>query len=198
MIRALNYIVTGAGHTGTGYMAQLLRSAGIRCGHENVFRVDRVMEQGGEMFDADSSWAAAPFLDHPICTNAKILHVIRNPLNTLRSLVHGGTDGAADAWAGRLVGVNEDTAWEWQGRYYLEWNKLIEKNAVGTDYHLFKVEDRTKILDKLGLEQRVDWDIPTYNAHISNRRVPFTWDMVPDSLVKEELIEFARENNYEA
>lgn len=104
----IEYIVTGTGRCGTLFMANLLTSMGILCGHEAVF-TPRGMDWAslvlngkrnarssfisagdnlsdtceGEMI-ADSSYMAAPYLNK---IDAKVIHVVRNPINVVSSMI---------------------------------------------------------------------------------------------------------------
>lgn len=107
--RQLKYIVVGTGRCGTVYMARLLTSLGIMCGHEAIFTPDGVqpaaamtsfasthdlLHQGQPTqpwFDpgcvqAEASWLAAPFLQEDIALPSQILHVVRHPLKVISSL----------------------------------------------------------------------------------------------------------------
>jgi hypothetical protein len=105
----LEFLVTGTGRSGTVYMARLLSSIGIMCGHESVFKHDGLQSAwkrlAGEMpvqtsehtnsndsvrFDpvqqrADSSYLAAPFASSILTLGAKVIHVVRDPLKVISS-----------------------------------------------------------------------------------------------------------------
>ena len=108
----LNYLVTGTGRCGTLYMAKLLSSIGIPCGHESVFTFNgyehakQVLNNdlpiknsfisllnGTEWFDpedmqAESSYMAAPFLKTDLLKNTKIIHLVRHPFLVINSFVN--------------------------------------------------------------------------------------------------------------
>jgi hypothetical protein len=104
----LEYIVTGTGRCGTLFMANLLTSMEIPCGHEAIFTtrgmdwVSLVLDgkrnprsssisigdnlsdvYDGELM-ADSSFMAAPYLKR---IDAKVIHVVRNPINVISSMI---------------------------------------------------------------------------------------------------------------
>jgi hypothetical protein len=113
----LDFLVTGTGRCGTVYMAKLLSSLGIMCGHEAIFTFDgfdrakdrlqkkskifssecsiiniKSKESIPNWFDpqkiqADSSYLAAPFLKENILQNTKIIHLVRSPLKVISSHV---------------------------------------------------------------------------------------------------------------
>lgn len=112
----LEYLVVGTGRCGTAYMAHLLTSAGIPCGHESIFNtknstIKKIKEQIKNKKDvelsecsindqepwvdpstivADSSYLSAPFIKDKIFYNTKIIHVVRHPLDVISSFVLDG------------------------------------------------------------------------------------------------------------
>jgi hypothetical protein len=117
MNRKLECVVVGTGRCGTTYMAQLLTSAGIPCGHESIFtpeddfkkiknklknldNVDLKLSEcslmsekpwiGTNSIVADSSYLAAPFLKYGFFKTVKIIHVVRHPLDVISSFVLDG------------------------------------------------------------------------------------------------------------
>jgi hypothetical protein len=105
----LKYLVSGMPRSGTVYMARLLSSAGVLCGHESIFTaqgIDYAKEiingprnpisshcsyrddsrnwSGSQI--ADSSYLSVPFLDNELLKDTKIIHVIRDPIKVVSSL----------------------------------------------------------------------------------------------------------------
>lgn len=105
----LKFLVTGIGRSGTVFMARLLTSAGIMCGHESIFSHEgleeavRKLQHQARIYTshvslactekwyvsyhqiAESSYLSAPFLQEDILSNVKIIHLIRNPLKVISS-----------------------------------------------------------------------------------------------------------------
>lgn len=105
----LKFVVTGLQRSGTVYMAKLLSSLGIMCGHESIFTTDGLsgafarlnhkikVETSVISFEkkfneiwfnpdvqiADSSYLAAPYLSF---FDVKIIHLVRNPLHVISSI----------------------------------------------------------------------------------------------------------------
>jgi len=179
----LRYIATGCGHCGTGYVARLLTSVGIVCGHEEIFScatrkrstecLDEEVPLGPppwgipwDQVQAESSWPALFHLTHPCVAKATIIHVVRNPLLVLRSwmVTTGGEDGLAHY-------VDQ----------FLFRNRLIEdacRSRAGT-FVLYPVESRQQLLTELGIERRGNIkDDPTYNQHVHDGQPTITWDDV--------------------
>jgi len=79
---AKKFIITGCGRSGTGYMAEKLNAAGLKCGHESVFRVDGSVKWYD--YDCDSSWFAAPHIKN-LPKDILIIHIVRNPIFVAKS-----------------------------------------------------------------------------------------------------------------
>lgn len=117
-MKNLNYIVTGCGRSGTVFLARLLTSIGIPCGHESIFDYNGLdaakrrlsgEEQASLSFvsiydkpnnkiidphvnpaliEADSSYLSAPYLNDELFSNTKIIHVVRNPIKVVNSFTN--------------------------------------------------------------------------------------------------------------
>ncbi len=112
-MRQLKYLVTGTGRCGTVYMARLLESVGIRCGHESIFGayglvfalrclsglqqcVDSTCSSGkgnrryfGTPPDGEASYLAAPYLASGLFQKSTVIHLVRHPLRVINSFVNG-------------------------------------------------------------------------------------------------------------
>lgn len=108
----LRYLIVGTGRCGTVYLARLLTSLGIPCGHERVFTggdVDACIEAmrsegrnsacsascghdlaqyGAAEVVAESSYLAAPFLDDKRLRTCRVIHVVRHPVRVLLSFLN--------------------------------------------------------------------------------------------------------------
>lgn len=83
------FAVTGTGRCGTGYTASVLRQTGIRCGHENWWTV--VPERVVSALDGDSSWRACDSIERGEWSGP-VVHIVRNPVNVVRSFTELGFD----------------------------------------------------------------------------------------------------------
>lgn len=87
----MKILITGTGRSGTGYISQVLRHAGIRCGHENVYHpTTRSSWEWGD-YEAESSWLAVPYLEPIIRAHRNhvlVVHLVRHPVACARSLLH--------------------------------------------------------------------------------------------------------------
>jgi hypothetical protein len=109
----LSFIVTGTPRSGTVFMARLLTSFNVPCGHEAYFHENTKPEQldldkipklsyvstynlvqrkklpkwvDETKLVADSSYLAAPLLNLPDVAKVPVIHVVRNPLKVISSI----------------------------------------------------------------------------------------------------------------
>ena len=83
----LNYLITGCGRSGTGFLAGLVNSSGKKCGHEEIFDVYGINTHSEVVYE--SSWYAVPHL-HCLNPTVKILHIVRNPIDVINSFYRIG------------------------------------------------------------------------------------------------------------
>lgn len=79
------FLVTGLGHSGTRWAALLFSALGHECGHERWHNFTPY--QG--MPTPDSSWLAMPNLDR-LPAGTRVVHLVRDPLQVLRSMLRIG------------------------------------------------------------------------------------------------------------
>lgn len=84
----LRLIIAAAPRSGTEYISALLRSCGVRCGHESVYGL-HVNLPGSWV--ADASWLSIPRLPRRP-SSAKIAHQLRDPRRAIASQV------VSEAW----------------------------------------------------------------------------------------------------
>jgi hypothetical protein len=142
-------LVTGCARSGTGYCAALLSRVGIACGHEALFTpVAQPAEQDGwpSGVEAESSWLAAPFLAQ-LPRGTLVVHVVRDPAATLRSLWRIGlfrTRSIYRAFAERhCAPLNHGEPIERTAKYWLRWNELVESAQLerGLRYVRVRLEE---------------------------------------------------------
>lgn len=134
-------LVVGTGRSGTGWCAAVLNHAGVKCGHQSVFKHEHTLTGavppwGG--WDADSSYEAVPILPK-LYPNVYVILVVRHPLAVIRSwLEHGAfTDGMPTRFGQfwqvlqkHHPGVMEQrTPEDRAARYWLEWNVSAARSA---------------------------------------------------------------------
>jgi hypothetical protein len=136
--------VTGSGRSGTGYIAQILGAAGLRCGHEALFGPRTRSVPDFERWDGDASWLAAPFVtDLP--SGTVVLHQLRDPPEVVAS------------WYGlRFLAPNGPYSLRrLSGPARLVWHELKtrvqrargENIFVARDYELFVARHEPEVLE---------------------------------------------------
>lgn len=145
----LKYVVTGTARSGTKYAATLLTNAGMKCGHESVFnswgsnftRAPKWREQ--ETHLGDSSFITAPFIPE-VKGDLKVVHLIRPPLDVIRSIVgiaHVGNNRAP--WVQFLNAHINLTQFppgpQRAAAYWVRWNRLIQDNGPDVTWDVTKI-----------------------------------------------------------
>jgi hypothetical protein len=173
----LQYLVVGTGRSGTVYTAKLLTALGIPCGHELIFNGGnlpdalRIGEQGGKNSAcsthcgldfqvhpiAESSYMAVPFLQHECLKSCTIIHVVRDPLQVIRSFLNNLLFFREDRNEYRRAEEqflythlpHLDFLPDPVSRacyYYLRWNQMIEESIAGRKYLLYPIERGPQVL----------------------------------------------------
>lgn len=159
------FVVTGCGHSGTSYTAQLLRSCGLSCGHESLFRSWWDPPTSFAGWDGDSSWLAAPHLSR-LPEEVVVFHQIRDPRYVIASYLAAGhfarfrVEGsvplhiakrmlrrkATGVYANReFVREHAREVFAESGqlaraaRYWLSWNRLVERQEGARTYLRYSV-----------------------------------------------------------
>jgi hypothetical protein len=163
----LKYLIIGTGRSGTGYMSELFKSIGMKSTHEGMFTSDgwKYVEEVYKSkmlhnIEVESSWMAAPFLDKEKLNGTVIIHVTRNPLKTISSILSTkllSDDLLKDKRNPFTLFIqnhmpkvfNYSNEVDRTVYFYIYWNKLIERYADLT----FKVEDKPdKLFEKLKID----------------------------------------------
>jgi hypothetical protein len=93
----MQFLVVGAGRSGTGYMCHLLRHNGFSCGHETIINTNVINQMANPVkqiantnLDAESSWFAVPYLSsiEKSYPDLKLIHVWRDPVLVVKSLIN--------------------------------------------------------------------------------------------------------------
>ena len=232
----LQYLVVGTGRCGTLYMAKLLTAMGVPCSHESLFNwqgikyavcalKDEIPTQASEVSTrwnhhikaqnavAEASCLAVPFLNHPICRNVPVIHLVRNPIKVIDSFVRGGNFFSKRIPRNKYEWFIDEhmppralrrfpSAVERAAYFYLHWNKIIEKTVYRDRVHLFyRIEDRdipaiAQFVNSDKEDVYVDEHTNTWRHH-NLRRKEIKWRDIPDSTMKEELMRKAKFYGYD-
>ena len=216
----IQYLIVGCPRSGTVYMAKLLTELGFPCGHETIFNEkgiflspedwklsDISVETTGSFWVnprsivADSSYMAVPFLGM-IPDHVNIIHIVRNPIKVVRSLVHGlnyfQKHYPANPWEEFIEQYLPETfvfehPIERACFFYYSWNQMIKKRNV-----ILQVECLDKILEYLDSKDK--------KVTVSNKTNTFSYEKmfktgidlssIPDGSVKDDFINYASSINY--
>lgn len=152
----LKILVVGTGRCGTGYLAHCLERSGVACGHEAIFHhwsEQRVRSRlSSSNFEAESSWAAAPFLAAGwLPPGVKIVHLTRSPVRVVKSFhdINFFSGERVQKPLNQIVYRNTSIRPETQDRmassvtHYYEWNALIVERlmAAGRPSLMLRLED---------------------------------------------------------
>jgi hypothetical protein len=228
----LQYVVTGTGRSGTVYLANLLTKCGVPCGHECIFtpwgleealarlrgqsavQVSAMsrescgdwIKDAGEVV-ADSSYMAAPFLDHAILRDARIIHVVRHPMDVINSFVIGLNYFREwmppDAWHWFIYTHVPELRLDYHpleraALYYLRWNRMIEARSAGKPYFFCQVECITHQLFDY-LRRRCEDESLLAARKINGRmdgKPAYAFEDIPSAAIREELAELGGRYGY--
>src|SRR5690606_32898585 len=80
------FAIIGTGRSGTGYMAELMRAHGFKCGHEHWWTLSSSPRRRKSGLDGDSSWLALPDIESGAWSGPVVL-AVRDPVAVVRSLL---------------------------------------------------------------------------------------------------------------
>lgn len=192
----LEWICTGTGHCGTGYVAQVLTALGFVCGHEHLVHSRGMVRTDfsgpgpwGYSWDkvrAESSWRAGRLLDLDLFKNAKLIHIVRAPWHVAESVAP-------------KCGKSVTTAVAWMRMH----TTCIELSPTPVERWIYRVENEADVLaDIVGRRLTDDAaSIPTnYNQHLKGERKLRSLDdlllAVKDKELRAWVIEHAKKYRY--
>jgi hypothetical protein len=231
-MKRLQYVVTGTGRSGTVYLANLLTKCGLPCGHESIFTpwgLDEALarlagksavnvssisvESCGDWFDgsrdlvADSSYMAAPFLDHAVLQDAHVLHVVRHPMDVINSFVIGLNYFQAwippDPWHTLIYTHVPELRLDYHpleraALYYVRWNQMIERRAAGRPYFFCQLETVPgQLLAYLG--RRCEDESLLAARRVNSRmggKPEYTFEDIPAGSIRRELRDLSERYGY--
>lgn len=145
----MKYVVTGPARSGTKYVATLLSEAGMKCGHEGVFnswgsnftRAPRWQDETDYL--GDSSFIVAPFIPE-VKGKLKVVHLVRPPLDVIRSIVGIGHVGDNRApWVQFLNAHINLTQFppgpQRAAAYWVRWNRLIRHHEPDLTWDVTRI-----------------------------------------------------------
>lgn len=161
---------------------------------------------------AESSYMAAPYLNHKCLDDVKFIHIVRNPvrvINSFTNYLNYFQNYHPALWEGpkkyevfiyphcpNLYFLNM-SQYERAALYYIRWNQMIEEKLKNRENLFYRIEDSVnKVFDFLEIEKPKTW----YNDKKSNTFEKdvekFTLNKLPQGEIKEELIDIGRKYGY--
>jgi hypothetical protein len=159
----------------------------------------------------DSSYLAAPFLDHPQLQDTKVLHVVRSPVSVIRSFCQylgyfqssqpHSTNEITRRYEAFMYSFVPELQSQWLKQfdrcalYYIKWNRLIQDKLKDHDSLLLRVEDAAvKLGELLGSATP---NIPKdENTFYRGKAGTFTLDDISSKYIRSELVSYAKEWGY--
>jgi hypothetical protein len=222
-------------------MAKLLTNMGCPCTHETIFThqgleyaretlqkdvlppMSEVSLRSGcwlfssdkENIKAESSYMAAPFLDHMTLADVSVIHVVRNPIDVINSFVvdanYFRSVPPKDNYQvyiyrhlpqlGNMPNPKKDKpgygAVDRAMRYYLDWNDMIQRKTQTSRYlqHQIENEDTQEIMDFVG-GSKTDYCIDRKTNSWRTRKPRLEWGDLPEGRIKRQLTAMATAYGY--
>jgi|SRR6185312_14959507 len=200
------FVFTGTGRCGTGFASRVLNYAGVKCGHEEVFgpwsdyQVKHLLENSN--FEAVSSWLAAPRLGWDCFKHSRIIHLVRDPIQVINSILSINLFSAEVSAEYRNFAYRHlpeirslDSDLKKTVAFYVLWNKLIERNIPVQGAILFRVEDGPfSLLRKIGISTEKVFTFNKYNS--VRRQTNVQIQDLPDFEFTEQFLKLKKEYGY--
>lgn len=210
------FLITGVGHTGTGWAARAMNLLGHSCGHEWVYNFHGAPVWAN--LHGEASWPAAAVLDE-VPRPTPIIHLTRHPLLIVGSAHIAGFTADENLDSPYMSMVRStlpeidllDTSIDRAMAWVVLWSRMIERGVVDRFTKRFKIEDissdpealsamalactgvvprREDVLDVLRI-------IPgDFNTHVGSEQ-RLGWDDLPDGVWRQRLIELCADYGYD-
>ena len=186
----MDFLFVGTCRGGTAYVCEVLKSLGLKAGHEDVFTRRGVVNW--DLYEADVSWLAVPCLD----VDVEIVRVVRNPMDVINSILRLRMDKEAGFWNYVDAVTGNWRKWEKPcdrvAQYYLDWHERISEKS----WNYVRVEDGPEpIACAVG-----KWTEGVFDDRSCNHKNGSGEEMVWDELAGElrgQLLSFAEAHGYE-
>jgi hypothetical protein len=185
MLTEPDFVITGTGRSGTGYISRLLTAVGIRCGHEEWWNPYNKRTPG---LAGDASWLAVPHLDG---YQGRVFHQIRDPLKVISSLMNGEmSEDYAEPYRTYKqqhcpTGYTPDDLTS-TVQFVARWLQQIDLHTEDA-WRLEDIDEAFLVdlaatlgrpIDPIAAKQAITAVPTTYNKHRTGHQ--YTWDELPD------------------
>lgn len=159
---------------------------------------------------ADSSYMAAPFLDHPCLEPTTVIHVVRNPVSVINSFINSLDYFQSFVPASKTGRKYELFIWrhvpemtqhvspcERAALYWMYWNNMIETKSKNKKYILVRAEEGPlPILKWLNISPTKDvFDDRKINTYKRTKEI-FSLNNMPEGPIKDRLVSEGRKYGY--
>jgi len=194
----MRFVIIGTGRCGTTWISHILTAAGIRCGHENIWRPDQYndrwlfLDEHGERIEyfGCASVYALPYLERS-GFDGVILHQIREPAACIGSLVGWRLPSWPNKQGAGGQFINDNLRFELTGdriadasNYWCEWNERCMRVANFT-YHVEDINPETLVtfaglvgreltetVAAAAIAEYADWDYSAAPARPDMKAIP--------------------------
>jgi len=210
-----HFVITGVGHSGTGWAYRAMNYLGHATGHEWVYNF-RPEHRWGAL-RGESAWPAAVLID-TFPASWPIGHLVRDPINVITSLhTSGFTNRKFEntpymKYVRQRLPVMDEIINDRVRAMALVWmwNRVVEKKSEGHFMRRFRIEDistdptalaafstfLTGVVPTIEDASEVLEIIPRdYNTH---KRGLVTWSDLPDGMWRDRIVEMTLEYGYTA
>lgn len=230
----LKYLVTGTGRCGTVHFAKLLTSLQIPCGHESIFdwqgidgALKRLKHEEPKVLSeisqdnckspnwidpntiiAESSYMAAPYLDHEIFKDTRIIHVVRNPVAVVNSFCNyldyfKNPNSPKEEWENfiydQLPELKDEilSVYDRGCLYYIKWNQMIENKLIDRGYCFHRIEDDiSNVLEFLDLSPTDDMFKNKTENTLKKPTKQFEIPLIQNQNIKRDFIKIGKKYRY--
>lgn len=190
----MRFLVVGSGRSGTGYCASLFNSAGIKCGHQSIFRHEHTLGKPYDWgdYEGGSSFEAVPLLCKITKEPVRVVAVLRHPLKVIASYVGLGMFGddmrekydqlslVLDLFFPQVL--EQRTPIERAAEFWMRWNAEAIRYADA----VLKLEEMTpkKLFEAAGQPYKSNRGPLDRNLRRKLRQVEVWWDDIPNKDVR--------------
>lgn len=202
--QGVRFVVSGPGHSGTGFTAKVLTAAGIPCGHEAIFGPRGVRPSWPADLLGDSSWCAAGFLGSVTCP---VFLQVRDPIKVVASLVNtpfGKGSAPGTPWTALRRNIGGSPT----GDLLVDVVKqvvLITERVYNEANHWWRVEDMgvddiAAVAEVAGVRPRNSLEAISRTSPATNKHAPAVigWGDLPGSPWVDRLADQAEHFGYQA
>jgi hypothetical protein len=175
----------------------------------NITRLSAYVDP--EQIRADSSYLAAPFLDHERLKDTRVVHVVRNPVSVIQSFCYylnyfqshmpSPTNEITRRYESFIYTALPELMNSWLAPvercalYYVRWNRLIQEKLSGRPHLFLNIEDASvKLGEYIG---RPAPDVSKdENTFFKANAKPFSLADIPSKYVQSEVVVYAKELGY--